>query len=183
MIETNFYRIELNSEKIEISYAEIHNIRKDILIYYDDNFDEVINILISEENFRNEYWKFVSINFKTEFGESIKYKKLIEEGSLVLINGIILEILDEPIVNIKNTWNKTPIKEILLYLKQYNPTTEKLKIAKTYLMNGLTFIDQFKNDDMDKDGFLKQSNVIDMANWFNKEIIQAYYKWSINGGL
>jgi hypothetical protein len=57
----------------------------------------------------------------------------VEEGSLALLNGMALELLDEPINIIRKRWQNATAAEIILYLRQYQPRTDQLQIAKAYL--------------------------------------------------
>lgn len=97
MDTSGFYRIELSGEKVAVGYGEIHALRKDILLYFDDNLEEPTHVFMPREQFTQEYWKYISLDFTTEWAESVQYKKLVQEGCLALLNGIALELLEEPI--------------------------------------------------------------------------------------
>ena len=56
---SDFYRIELNGERVAVSFGEMHEIRKDILLYFDENIGEAIWVLMPDGQFVKPYWKFL----------------------------------------------------------------------------------------------------------------------------
>ncbi|MBH8557282.1 hypothetical protein [Hymenobacter negativus] len=175
----SFYRIELNGKQIPVSFEEIHELRKDILPYFDENIGENISVLLPTGQFNRPYWKFLSIDFEQEWAESIRYKKVVEEGCLALLNGIALELLDQPITDLPTSWQETEISTILSYINHYNPSSERLNIAKNHLIRTYNFLLQFSYNDIDEDRMLIDFNPADTGRWFDEEIVKAYYKWQI----
>ena len=89
--------MELSGEKVAVEDAELAALRKDILLYFDTNLDEPLCIYIPADQFILPYWKYLSLGFSQEWAESVHYQRLAEEGCLALLNGIALELLDQPI--------------------------------------------------------------------------------------
>jgi hypothetical protein len=176
---SGFYRTELDGTRIAVSFDEIHELRKDILLYIDENIGEIIGVLLLPSIFNKPYWKFLSIDFTQEWAESTKYQKVIEEGCLAILNGIALDLLDQPVYPIPKSWQETDLNTILSYLNHYNPKTDRLKIAKSSLLQTYTFIASLTFNDLDKDGMLVSFNPAERGRWFDKEIVQAYYKWRL----
>lgn len=176
---SGFYRTELNGLRIAVSFDEIHELRRDIFLYFDENIGEIISILLPQSKFDKPYWKFLSIDFTQEWAESTSYKKIIEEGCLALLNGIALDLLDQPISTIPKSWQENNFDSILSYINHYTPKTDRLRIAKSYLLQTYTFIANAALNDFDADGMLLSFNPAEGGRWFDKEIVQAYYKWKL----
>ncbi len=186
MTETNsyssakdYYRVELDGSKVWLTYDEVHAVRKDILLYYDENAGEPVNVLLAPGQFNLPYWKYLSFGYKQEWAESERYKKLVEEGCLALLNGIALDLLDEPVNVIRKKWQNATAEEIILYLKQYQPRTDQLQTAKAYLLRSYHFIDSLSNDDLDADGMLKHFDQAAAGRWFDEHIVREYFKHTL----
>jgi hypothetical protein len=179
---SGFYRIELDGNKVVVGFDEIHELRKDILCYFDENIGEIISVFLPFDKFSRPYWKFISIDFDQEWAESIRYKKVVEEGCLALLNGIALDLLDQPITDIPKDWMGTNFNTIIAYINQYNPNTNRLRLARTCLLETYNFITNVTLNDIDEDGMLIEFNPAESGKWFDKEIVQAYYQWQLEFG-
>jgi hypothetical protein len=177
MEKSEFYIKDLSGQKIWLFYDEINSVRKDILLFFDENNIEPVNLYLPSGQFPNEYWKYLTFNFDKKYAESEQYKRLIVDGSLAVLNGICADILDEPISSIVKTWNEISIeKEILPYLHNYVPETDKLKIAKEKLVYNFEFICKLTANDLDENGCLKTDFMTQSSKWFNENIIKDYYR-------
>jgi len=179
---SGFHRIELDGSKIAVTFDEIHDLRRDILLYFDENIGETISIFLLPSGFNKPYWKFISIGFTQEWAESTRYQMLIEEGCLALLNGIALDLLDYPILTIPKKWQESNLEIIFSYIDHYNPKTERLRLAKSYLLETYSFIKDATTNDFDKHGMLLSFNPAEAGRWFDKEIVQAYYQRQIEFG-
>ncbi len=180
MEKTDFYITDLSGNKRWLTYEEIHKLRKDILLYFDENIGEPISILMPDGEFNLDYWKYISIDFDKEWAESEHYKKLIEEGCLAILNAITLEILEEPINKILKEWRKVSVDEIIPYIEYYKPKHKKLVIAKNHLLRTFNFIKNLDHSNLDEYSMLKEFDLSISGKWFDLNIIQEYYKWSLN---
>jgi len=182
MDNMQFFRITLSGEKTWLPDFEIHNLRKDILMYYDDNVGEPLNVYLAHDAYKLDYWKYLSIGFEDQLGETERHKSFIEYGCLALINGITLDILDEPIPNYDMSWLPRGIKveDMLPYLESYVPTNKIAETAQTHLLERLSFIAKIKKDDIDEYGLLKDFDLLTSAQWFDHEIVRAYFKSRTN---
>lgn len=165
----------LNGEQQPIFFDEIHRLRKDILWYYDENAGESTHILLPENLMQLDYWKYLTLDFTEEWAESEKYRDLCISGCLAILNGIALEILYEPVTTIRKTWRTIPATDILVFLRNFQPKFAKWKMAKTHLIRTYEFIESWTESDVDEDGFLRTFNYSDMAEWFDRELVQAYF--------
>jgi hypothetical protein len=179
MDNTGFYRVELNGEKVAVEFDEIHSLRKDILLYFDDNLEEPTNVLMPDGQFRCAYWKYLSIDSTQEWAESVHYKKLVQEGCLAILNGIALELLDQPIGMIRKEWQQVSVAHILSYIEHFQTTSAKLLTAKSHLLTTYHFLRDLTPEDLDREGMLRTFNLVTAGKWFTKEIIQAYGKWRV----
>ena len=179
MKATHFYVTELSGNRRWLTYEELYKVRKDILLYFDDNIGEPVSILMPAGAFNMDYWKYISINFDKEWAETERYKRLIEEGCLALLNAITLEILEEPINGIIKAWRKVSVDEIIPYITQYTPNNEKLKTAQSHLLRTFHFIQQLAPSDLDEFSMLKEFDLSIAGKWFDTHIVQDYYKWNL----
>lgn len=179
MEETDFYITNLDGQKIGVTYKEVYGIRRDVLIYFDENMGEPVNIIVPEEEFKLDYWKYLSIKFDKEWAESEGYKKVIEEGCLALLNGIALDILDEPIGIIKREWRGVKVENILPYIQAYQPENDRLHKAKKYLLNVFHFIENFTEKDLDESNLLKEFDTSLIGKWFDENIVEEYFRWRL----
>ncbi len=178
MSDSGFYRIDLDGTKVWLPYLDLHLIRRDILLYYDENVGEAFNVLMPLNVYRHDYWKFLSIGFDKEWAESVRYKTLVERGCLALINGMTLEMLYEPASSVEKTWSEREIgaDAILPYIEAYQPSCTILSEGRALLINTLKFIDQFSPSDLDRNGEITGFDLMTAANWFEENIVQEYFR-------
>jgi hypothetical protein len=185
METSTFYRVELKGEQVAVEDVELAALRKDILLYFDTNLDEPVCIYMPADQFTLPYWRYLSLGISSEMAESIHYQRLVEEGCLALLNGIALDLLDEPIGIITKHWRQEPVETLLQYVEHYRPSSAKLTTARTHLIRTLTFILNLTEGDLNPmDRCLRTADHIPGAKWITEEIIQAYYSWrlTINKG-
>ncbi|RAK70268.1 hypothetical protein [Hymenobacter edaphi] len=177
MDESGFYRVELTGARVPVSFAAIHALRQDILLYFDDNLGEGINVLLPYEQLCQPYWQFLSIGFDQERAESAHYQKLVEEGCLALLNGLALDLLDQPPAPESPHWQSFDIELILRYIQQYQPASPRLATARQHLLRTYDFIRRFGPHDTNADGLLVGFDPAPAGAWFDREIVQAYFRW------
>ncbi|MCC2545506.1 hypothetical protein LJY25_03550 [Hymenobacter sp. BT175] len=185
MEPSSFFRVELNDEQVAVEDDELAALRKDILLYFDTNLDEPVSIYMPADQFTLPYWKYLSLGFSQQWAESVHYQRLVEEGCLALLNGIALDLLDEPIGIITKHWRQEPVVTLLQYVEHYQPSSAKLATARTHLIRTLSFILNLTESDLDPiDRCLRTGDHIPGAKWITEEIIRAYYHWrlTINKG-
>jgi hypothetical protein len=182
MNDNGFYRVELTGERVPVDFKEIHALRKDILLYFDDNVGEKIYVLLPHGQLHQPYWQFLSLRFDQEWAESAHYQKLVEEGCLALLNGIALDLLDQPIVPGSPHWQSIDIELILRYIRHYQPTSDRLATARQHLLRTYEFLLAFGPADIDEDGMLVQFELGLAGAWFDQEIVQAYFRWRTAAG-
>lgn len=185
MEPSRFYRVELSGEQVGVGDLELAALRKDILLYFDTNLDEPVCIYMPADQFTLPYWKYLSLGISYEMAESVHYQRLAEEGCLALLNGIALDLLDEPIGILTKHWRQESVENLLQYVEHYQPSSAKLATARTHLIRTLSFILNLTENDLDPlDRCLRTRDHIPGANWISKEIVQAYYSWrlTINKG-
>ncbi|MBD0255951.1 MAG: hypothetical protein ICV83_09550 [Cytophagales bacterium] len=180
MKNAHFYRVGLNGERIWLDYLEVQALRKDLLLYLDENLGEAINIYMAPGAFNLDYWKYLTFSYAEEWAESDRYKPLIEEGCIAVLQGIILEMLCEPITHISRTWRRVHISEILPYVKNYHPDSERLLKARAILLEGMAFIANMAQEDLDANGMLKSFSFAPGANWIEQNIVKEYYNRMLN---
>lgn len=182
MSDSSFYRLSLEGKKVELSYLELHSIRKDILLYFDQNVGEALDPYLPFDVFKQEYWKYLSINFDDHFGESVSYKDLIERGILALINGITLDILYQPVASMETAWGEQKISfdEIIPYVEAYRPSCQMLENGKTLVLDALNFIEQLTWNDVDENGDIISFDTSVQAVWFDENIVQEYFRTVVN---
>lgn len=176
-VDSPFYRVELGGERIEVGFAEVHSLRKDILLYFDDNLEEDISVLMAEGQYRLAYWQYLSLSYEQKWAESVHYQKLVEEGCLSLLNGIALEILDQPITRLDCGWPGVSVPQMLAYLHHYHPSSPRLATAKAHLTRTFSFIQSLSSEDVDGDGMLTHFNPVLAGKWFRDEIVRPYLHW------
>jgi hypothetical protein len=175
---SSYYRVELSGERVAVSYAELAALRKDILRYFDDNLGEPFNIYMPADEFTLPYWKYLSLGFTRPSSESVHYQRLVEEGCLALLNGITLELLDDPIV-ITNHWGPEPVETLLRYAVHYRPSSAKLAPARDHVVRTLGLILNLSERDIDPYGLLRTADHQPGAKWIAEEIVRAYFSWRL----
>lgn len=178
MSDSNFYRIDLNGDKVWLQYLDAFLIRRDILLYFDENVGDTHNIFMPLHVYKQDYWKFLSIRYDKEWAGAVLHQTLIERGCLALINGITLEMLYEPKVWLDNTWSEREIgaDTILPYVEAYQPSSQKLSEGREFLINTLRFIINFSSSDLDQNGEILYSDLLVQAKWFDEHIVQEYFR-------
>ncbi|SNZ19457.1 hypothetical protein [Cohaesibacter gelatinilyticus] len=177
MSDSDFYIIDLSGNKVRVSYLDLHLIRRDLLLYFDENVGEPVHVLMPCNVYKQDYWKFLSIGYDKETAESVAYKNLIERGCLAFINGMTLEMLYEPASGIK-TWLEREISAdaILPYIEAYQPSSPVLNEGKKFLISTLNFIDQLSPADFDEYGDIADFDLVTQAKWFDENIVREYYR-------
>ncbi|HEX8326033.1 MAG TPA: hypothetical protein VF629_00740 [Hymenobacter sp.] len=185
MEASRFYRVELNGEQVAVGDVELAALRKDILLYFDTNLDEPVCTYMPADQFTLPYWRYLSLGFSQEWAESVHYQRLVEESCVALLNGIALELLDEPLGLIRKHWRQESLETLLQYVEHYRPSSAKLAPARGHLVRTLTFILNLTESDLDpQDRCLRNRDHLPGANWIAEEIVRAYYSWrlTINKG-
>ncbi|GAB1858423.1 hypothetical protein MHTCC0001_32600 [Flavobacteriaceae bacterium MHTCC 0001] len=90
-----------------------------------------------------------------------------------------LDLLDEPIEEIRKEWRTISVDEIIPYLQQYQPSDEKLSAAKTHLVRTYDFIKNLNDSGLDEHMMLKEFDVSTAGKWFDQHIVQQYYDWNL----
>jgi hypothetical protein len=175
---SSYYRVELSGERVAVSYVELAALRKDILRYFDDNLGEPVNIYMPVDEFTSPYWKYLSLGCTEPLDESMHYQRLVEEGCLALLNGITLELLDEPIT-ITRHWGPEPVETLLRYAEHYQPSSARLAPARDHVVRTLAFIRDLSERDFDQYGLLATADHLPGAKWFAEEIVRAYFSWRL----
>jgi hypothetical protein len=178
-MDSPFYRVELSGERVGVEYAEVHALRKDILLYFDENVAEATSILLAEGQYQLPYWQYLSLSFEEEWAESAHYQRLVEEGCLALVNGIALDLLDQPLGRLDNEWPGGSVPRVLLYLGQYRPTSPKGATAKAHLVRTFSFIESLSPADIDENGMLIHFDPSLAGRWFNQELVRSYFQWRV----
>jgi hypothetical protein len=173
---SSFYRVTLSGEQVAVSYAELAALRKDILRYFDDNLGETTSLYMPADEFTLPYWEYLSLNFAQQWAESVHYQRLVEEGCLALLNGIALELLDEPVTQ---HWREQSVEQLLQYVVHYQPSSARLGPARDHLVRTLTFIRDVSERDFDQYGSLATNDYVPGALWIADEIVRAYYSWRL----
>lgn len=177
MNDEDFFRTEIDGKKVWLPYSEIHAIRKDVLLFFDDNVGEPNNVLFAFKTYNLDYWKYISIDYDDKWAESESYTTLIEEGCLAILHGITLEILDENVnPRIKNWYSRNIHADTIIpYVENYKPKSDKLITAKTILSKNLSFIQNMSANDINEYGELKNYDLYTSAKWFDEQIVQKYF--------
>ena len=151
----------------------MHALRKDILLYFDDNVEEDTRILLADGQYSQAYWQYLSHWFEQEWAESVHYQKLVKERGLVLLNGIALELLDQPIT-LGCEWPGGGVPHLLRYLHRYQLTSPRLATGKAHRLRTFPFLESLSLQDVDTDGLLTDFKPSLAGAWFNQEIVCAY---------
>ena len=180
MSPSSFYRVALSGEQVAVGDAELAALRKDILLYFDTNLDEPVSIFMPADQFTLPYWKYLSLGFSQEWAESVHYQRLVEEGCLALLNGIALDLLDEPIGVIRKHWRQEPVETLWQYVTHYTPSSARLATARNHVLHTLTFVLDLNESDLDPlDRCLRTADHVPGAKWMADEIVRAYYTWRL----
>jgi hypothetical protein len=174
-----YYRVDLTGQQVGVSYDEIHALRKDILLYFDENLEEPLSILLADGQYTLPYWQYLSFGFAQEEAESFRYQRLVVEGCLALLNAIALDLLDEPLGILPKAWHQVPVEQFLAYLALYRPTSTRLATAKAHLVRTFAFIQQLTPHDLDEHNCLKTFDLTMAGKWFQREIVEAYFTWRV----
>jgi hypothetical protein len=186
MDEAPFYIEEPDGTASPVSFLEAHFVRRDILLYFDENVGEQTEPLIRTDVYRQDYWKFLSINYfpDNQWAESEKYRSLIEKGCLTLLSGIASDLLYEPTGTpfISKTWSDRTIhaSTILEYVQAYRPSSGLLSDGQKLVIDALKFIEAVTPNDIDEDGCFVNFNNYHMTQWFDENVIQAYFRDMVN---
>ena len=155
----------------------MHEVRRDILHYFEENLHEPMNVYIIPEYSKLEYWKYLSVFFTERYAESKRYAWLIERGCLALLNGLALDILNEQLWVGSGLWEKG--KDIahssLPYLDAYQPTELILKDGRNMLIASYRYIAAMDEHDLDRDGYATFA-ARDQAAWFTRNVVGEYYR-------
>lgn len=177
MIEPILFRIDLEGTKVPVTWREMHEVRRDILHYLEENLHEPMNVYVIPEYSKHEYWKYLNVSFEREYAESRRYCWLFERGCLAVLNGLCLDTLNEQLWSGSGLWDKgkSTTKSSLPYLKAYQPTEPLLDVGKHMLIDAMNFIADMSADELDGDGYPKFT-AADQGAWFTKNIVGEYYR-------
>ncbi|WP_108816577.1 hypothetical protein [Loktanella sp. Alg231-35] len=177
MTQPILFRTDLTGQVLPIDWREMHEVRRDILHYYEENLHEPVNVYVIPEYAKLEYWKYLSVFFTERYAECKRYVWLFERGCLALLNGLALDFLNEQLWEDSGLWKKG--KDIanasLPYLEAYRPKEPILEDGRELLIGSFRFIAAMDANDLDRDGYPKFA-VRDQGAWFTRHIIGDYYR-------
>ena len=178
MEQAPFFRTDLDGRKIPVSFEEINPIIRDIVLYFEVNLNEPLNVLLVPECHKVAYWKYLSISWDApEFSESKRYAWLCQRGCLALLNGLSIDFLDDQMVVGSVVWDKAKslAHDSLPYLKQYEPSDEVLEAGREFLINTFKFIAEMSAQDLDEDG-MPNIYLNSQGSWFTKNVVGDYFR-------
>lgn len=177
MTDSILFRIDLDGTKVPVKWREMHEVRRDILHYFEENLHEPTNVYVIPEYSKHEYWKYLTVCYEREYAETRRYCWLFERGCLALLNGLSLDILNEQLWPGSNLWDKSKgiAESCLPYLKSYQPKEPLLNEGKQMLIEAMSFISAMSADELDENGYPKFVTT-DQGGWFTKNIIGDYFR-------
>jgi hypothetical protein len=172
---TIFIRTIEGQERV-IDWTELHQLKKDILWFFDENRGQLNASFVPRSSFQSKYWEYLKLDGDKWFYQ--EDRNFYKQGVLIIVIGMATQYIDTSGGD-QEIFGTTPIKHIINCVDEYiveNPDQERLKsIAKLGLeiANSMTKEDRINTDEynhIDLDKFYSQ------LSWVDTTFIEDYYR-------
>jgi hypothetical protein len=167
---------KVDGTKRQIEWAELNQLKKDILWMFDENGSELHNAFVPDYSFTLPYWEYVTLNGGKFFSE--EEKQFYKEGSLIIILCMVAEYVDI-IGGSQLVFGNNKIDYILDYIKLFEPVNQKQSTLKDLLILGLSIAASITKEDLSRNEDFEHSHMDHFYSklpWVSITFIQAYYK-------
>lgn len=176
MQDTNIFIEKNDGIKRQIDWAELNQLKKDILWVFDENGSELHNAFVPDYSFTLPYWEYVTLNGDQYFYDG--HKQFYREGALIIILCMIAEYVDIQ-GGSQSVFGNNKFEDIITYIERFEPANDKQRLLKGLVTLGLSIAtsitkeDIVRNEDIDHP---QLQNFYAKLPWVTTTFIQTYYK-------
>ena len=176
MQDTNIFIEKIDGSKRQIEWTELNQLKKDILWIFDENGGELHNSFVPSDSFTLPYWEYLSIDGDKYFYDD--QKTFYQQGTLIIILCMLAEYVDIQ-GGSRLVFSDISLKDILSYVRKFNPTNESQNSLKEFTILGLLIAMAITKEDIAKNEDFEHSKLdkfLAALRWVDKTFIQTYYK-------
>jgi|GEM_PF-3391420 len=172
MRNTSIYIIQTNGIKREIDFAELNQLRKDILWLYDENFIQINCAFVPTYSFKLNYWEYLTLH-SLKSNEQLEFYRI---GSLITILCQCVEYVDIAGGN-QEVFKKEEICIIKNYVENFEPKDDPEINLKAKVLLGLKISESITDQQLLNSEFEHELNgeFFKNINSIGIDFIGAYY--------
>ena len=167
---------KLRGERIELDFADIEPLRKEILYYFDQNMGDIINAYVPNSDYKHKYWEY--LNFHGEKHSYEEEENFFIDGCLLIINAMICEYLDI-IGGNQKVFGNTKLEEVYKYILNFEPKDNYQDKIKSTTLKGLEIAESITDKIINTNSEFKHPNLFsyyEEVKWIDEKIIGDYLK-------
>jgi hypothetical protein len=167
------FTITIDRQKRAIDWAEINQLRKDILWIFDENTGQLNASFVPDYSFKSKYWEYLTLDSEEQIADIDFYK----EGVLIIILCMTVEYMDTSSGN-QEIFGGTEISEIVNYIEAFNPTNQDQNKLKALVLLGLNIAASMTQSDLlNTDGYQNKDldNFYSQLKWVDTTFIRGYF--------
>ena len=162
------------SERL-IEWAELNQLKKDILWIFDENGAELNNSYIPNESFTLPYWEYLLLEGNMVNRKQINFYK---EGAIIILLSMLSEYIDIPSGN-QEVFVSTTISDIVPYADRFQTSNKNQETLKTILLVGLSIAAEISKDNIFSNEDFKNKDLESFhsgLNWVSNTFIIPYFE-------
>jgi hypothetical protein len=176
MATTNIYIRPFNKEEREIEWAELNQLKKDILWIFDENTTQLNASFVPSESYQSCYWEYLTLDGDKWFYE--EDRNFYKQGVLIIILCMTIEYIGTAGGNQK-IFGQAKIENILRYIDTLETVNNNQEKLKELVRLGLTIANTMTEDDLlDSDDYDHPdlAKFYSHTGWVDTTFIKSYFK-------
>ena len=159
----------------EVDWAELNQLKKDILWIFDENFGDIGNAFVPPYSFSLKYWEYLTLDGDKWFYE--EERVFYHRGVLVVLLCLCSEYIDVA-GGSQDVFNRKELPIVAKYVEEYLPRNQQEQLIRERILLGLSIAQSMTEDDVINNEFVHEDNdkyYQDINNIGNAFILD-YYK-------
>ena len=172
----NIFIQTLDGQVREVQFAELNQLKKDILWIFDENTTQLNSPFVPEYSFLSDYWEYLTLNGNEWFYETDR--NFYKQGVLIIILCMTIEYIDTEDGN-QRVFGKTKLNTVIQYVQNFQPTNTDQDKLKKIVALGLDIANSMtENDLINSDGYQHQhlDSFYSQLSWVDITFIKSYFQ-------
>jgi len=176
MTEGYIYITRSDGIKRQIEYAELNQLKKDILWIFDENINQIYCSFVPDYSFQSNYWEYLTLDGDKWFHE--KDRNFYKQGVLIIILCMTIEYIDTASGNQKH-FGQTELGTVIKYIQNFLPTSTEQERLKEIVLLGLSIANSMSETDLiNSDGYQHKdlASFYSQTGWVDNTFIKSYFQ-------
>ena len=179
MKESDIYITQSDGTKRIIEFAELDQLKKDILWIYDENLGDLPNAFVPHTSFQMQYWEYLTLDGNKWFYE--KDREFYKTGALIVLLCFCVEYNDMLSGN-QSVFNRAELPTILNYVQNYTHKNEAEQRLTTKVILGLEIAKSLTDEQLKDTDFEHEltKEFFENLKEIGDDFITKYYEDKLN---